>query len=171
MSYESVFQAVSGKVVCFHFFNLPILTCILQGVYRKKGTRTSPCSGCTDTPGQLSALCLDDWLTSTSFFPSSVVCVCVCVCACLCARVCVCVLVSSPFTVWFPLHSNTIKPDTWNICNGCLLPIYLLAFPVTRKPFQSLLSFSWVWMASGTSPWYGVKDPYWLASASMLINN
>ena len=76
-----VFQAVSCKFVCFYFFNLPILTCIFQGVYRKKGTRTSSCSVCTDSPGQLSALCLDDWLISTSPFPlQSCVCVCVCVC-------------------------------------------------------------------------------------------
>ena len=101
-----VFQAVSCKFVCFYFFNLPILTCIFQGVYRKKGTRTSSCSVCTDSPGQLSALCLDDWLISTSPFPLQS-CVCVCVC------VYVCMLGSSPFTVWFPLYPNTIKPDTW----------------------------------------------------------
>lgn len=90
-------QAVSCKFVCFYFFNLPILTCILQSVYRKKGTRTSSCSVCTDTPGQLSALCLDDWLTSTSCFPSSVLCVCVCV------------LGTSPFTIWFHCISTQLN--------------------------------------------------------------
>ena len=68
------------------------------------------------------------------------------------------------------LHPDTMKLDTWK---SVMISYYLciswqstwLSWLQENPPNQRLLSFSWAWVASGSSPWHGLKDPYWLLHA------